>query len=138
MRGEDADTLLARFLEAGAEADEQRLLARLVEQHAAPAIRAILGRLLRGAGAGIGAARGEDSEAEDLYHEVVAAVLEWLRACKSAPEAGAVGDFRAYVAVIAYRAFDHYLRRRRPERWAVKRRIIYLLSRQPGLALWTT
>jgi hypothetical protein len=73
---------------------------------------------------------------EDLTSEVVMNLVRALRQCKSAPREKPIASLRSYVAVMAYNASDNHLRRKYPRRFSLKNRIKYILTHQPGLALW--
>ena len=107
-------------------------LARLIEGHAAPIIKGIIGSKLR-AGAG---ENPSWQEAADLYGDVVVQLLARLRAFISDPDEHFIGDFRGYVAVTAYNACHLHLRKKYPARWRLKNRLRYTLSRAEEFALW--
>jgi DNA-directed RNA polymerase specialized sigma24 family protein len=124
--------LLLPLLRTAREPESEEGLARLIDEHAAPIIRGVIGGKLH-ARAGDHSAR---AEAEDLYGDVVVQLLARLRAFVADPEDHSIGDFRGYVAVTTYNACNLYLRRRYPARWRLKNRLRYALSRPGDFALW--
>ena len=114
--------------------EAERLLARLISEEAEPIIRGVVRGKLREARAGGERHQGQD--VEDVCGEAVVRLLARLRELKRDPAAEPVGDFRGYVAVIAYNACHGYLRRKYPQRWRLKNRLRYLLTHHEGLALW--
>jgi DNA-directed RNA polymerase specialized sigma24 family protein len=125
------DPLLLPLLRARTEPESHALITSLINDDAAPVIRAILKRKLR-AHASVAHAH----ELEDLRSEVVVQLLARLREFIGSPHEHAIGDFRAYLAVIAYNTCHLYLRRRYPERWRLKNRLRYALTHCHGLTLW--
>lgn len=125
------DTLLIPFVRVEDEAEAQRLLAELITEQATPLIKAIIRRKLQsytdGARAG---------EAEDVHSAAALSLLTRLRACREKPEQMPVADFRGCVIGIAQHACYDHLRRKFPQRHALKSRLRYLLTHQAGLALW--
>jgi hypothetical protein len=59
-----------------------------------------------------------------------------LKELKANPVDRAIGDLRGYVAVISYHSCYEYLRLKYPQRHNLKNKLRYLLTHQPGLALW--
>jgi DNA-directed RNA polymerase specialized sigma24 family protein len=77
-----------------------------------------------------------DPDAEDIYGETLLQALARLKECKANPAEKAIGDLRSYVAVIAYHNCYEYLRLKYPQRHNLKNKLRYMLTHQPGLALW--
>lgn len=128
------DSLLTPYLCASLESDAETFLTQLLSDHAAPIIAAIIRRQLQVYGAGKDNARSQ--ETEDLHSEVVVQLLARLRDSKLQPGGGEIGDFRGYVAVVTFHACHQHLRRKYPQRWRLKNRLRYLLTRREGFALW--
>ena len=126
------DELLIPLLDArgGAEADCR--IAELIAEHADPVIRAVVLRKVRR----FENRAGSEVDAEDVRGEVVLRLLARLRTFLSSPAENRIGDFRAYAAVTAHNACHEYLRRKFPRRWSLKNKLRYVMSHQPGLAIW--
>src|SRR5215213_956516 len=131
----ETDPLLLPFLNAEAEAEALDILTEVIQVHAAPVIKAIIRHKLRvfldGRGAGHAA-----QEAEDVESDVVLHLLTKLREVKADPRARVIGSFRSYVAVTTHHACHEVLRRKYPQRWRLKNRLRYLLTRHEAFALW--
>jgi len=125
--------LLQAYLSATDDAETERLLERLLVEHAAPLVRAVVNAKLHRTDEG---RAGESEEAEDLHSEVLTQLLKRLRRLRADPHERAIDDFRGYVAVIAYHVYYAYLRRKYPERRRLKNRIRYLLDNSEELAVW--
>lgn len=126
------DSLLEPLLlEARAEqADE--LLSQLINLHAEPVIKGIIRYKLHFTSH----QADRQSEADDIYQEVLLQLLAELQQLRRKPEEHPITDVRGMAAVIAHRTCSRWMRRQFPERHALKNRLQYLLTRQPGLALW--
>lgn len=127
-----SDRFLLPFLSAESEEASERCLARLINEQAAPVIQAVI----RGKLHTPGGDPPSRQEAEDLYAEAVLQLLARLRVLSASPHSQPIADFRGYVAVVAYNACHHYLRRKYPARWRLKNRLRYLLTHRRGFALW--
>ena len=130
MRRQRIDSLLAPLLlrAEGEEADE--FLSRLIAAHAEPVISGVIRYKLRlDSGGG-------DVEAEDLRQEAIAQLLTRLQKFRADAEAHSIKDLRGLAATIAYRLCAGWMRRQFPERYALRNRIQYLLTRQAGFAVW--
>jgi DNA-directed RNA polymerase specialized sigma24 family protein len=133
-----SDSLLHPFLLATDQTESDRHLERLIHEHAEPIIKGILRRRTY-----VHPSRTEnvrqsqdEQDAEDVRGEVVVQLLTRLHRLKSNPGNEGISNLRAYVAVTTYRACDKHLRQRYPQRWRLKSRLRYLLTHQPGFALW--
>ena len=124
------DPLLLPLLRAQNEAETQGLIERLVSQHAAPIIREVILHKLR-------PYRGTQNrhDGEDVQGNAVVKLLSYLRDFTREPGSRNVGNFRSYVAVIAYNACNEYLRQKYPRRNSLKNQLRYLFTHDPGLAL---
>lgn len=131
------DNLLLPFIEETNEEKADLCLVHLIDDHAAPIVREILGSSLRiyfdGSSAG-----SSKQDAGDLFNEIVANLISRLRQIKHNPAQARIGDFRSYVAGTAYNACNLYLRQKFPRRSRLKNRLRYLLSHHDDFALWTT
>lgn len=125
------DALLIPFVRMADEVEAQRLLAELITEHAAPLIKATIKRKLY---AYVDGARAQ--EVEDIQSAAALQLLTRLRACREEPERLLVTDFRGCVIGIAQHVCYDHLRRKFPQRHALKSRLRYLLTHQAGLALW--
>ncbi len=114
------------------EAHAEQLLEQLMCEQAEPVIREIVGARLR-IYSGSFAAEGEY---EDVCSEVRVQLLMRLAALSANPAEQAIRDFRAYVAVTAYRACAAYLRRKYPQRFQLKHKLRFLLSHRTEFAVW--
>lgn len=130
------DHRLLTFLEATDEDQADRCLASIIDEHAAPIVKEILGSSLRFYFDNSGAASTQD--ASDLFNEIVANLLARLRQIRTDPSRGAIADLRGYIAATAYNACNLYLRQKYPRRSRLKNRLRYLLSHDAAFALWTS
>lgn len=135
---QDLDPILVPYVRASDGRDAGRALDELIAAHANPIVRGIVGRKWRvSAGSARAGGRLEaDLDAEDLHAEAIRLLLTRLSELKQNPGVDPILDFRAYVAVTAYRVCDMRLRQKYPRRWRLKSKIRYLLTHQRGLALW--
>lgn len=126
------DPLLEPLLlpSSGEQIDE--FLSWLIATHAEPVIKGIIHRNLRLNSHHV-MGYGDDS---DIYQEVIVQLLAVLKQFRQHPEAYPVRDVRGIIAIIAHRTCSRWMRRRFPERHALKNHLYYLLTRQPGFALW--
>lgn len=129
------DHLLLQFIEATNEEQADLRLVTLIDEHAVPIVREILGSSLRFHLNNSSATSTQD--ANDLFNDIIANVLSRLRTMRSDRSQGAITDFRGYVAATAYNACNLYLRHKYPRRSRLKNRLRYLLSHDATFALWT-
>jgi DNA-directed RNA polymerase specialized sigma24 family protein len=134
-QGPQNDELLVPYIHAKHEADSERLLTSLVSEYVEPLIRRVIGSKLRARFDRRGRAP-TNPDAEDLCSETLLQLLSRLKELKASPKDKAIGDLRGYVAVVSYRACYDYLRLKYPQRNNLKNKLRYLLTHQPGLALW--
>jgi hypothetical protein len=131
------DNLLLPFIQESNEEKADLYLVRLIDDHAAPIVKEILGGSLRihfdGPSAG-----SSKQDAGDLFNDVIANLISRLRQIKLNPTQAGITDFRGYVAGTAYNACNLYLRQKFPRRSRLKNRLRYLLSHDKRFALWTT
>lgn len=129
------DQLLRAFIDATDEVQADRCLGSLIDEHAVPIVKEILGSSLRFHLDNTGATSSQD--ANDLCNDIVANLLARLRQIRSDRPSGAIGDLRGYIAATAYNACNLYLRQKYPRRSRLKNRLRYLLSHDTAFALWT-
>jgi DNA-directed RNA polymerase specialized sigma24 family protein len=128
------DALLLPYLQAAQESEAERLLTTLVSEHIEPVIkRTLRSKLGSRSPQGLSAS---DTDFEDLYSQVLVRLLTRLKECKGRPGEKAIVDLKGYVAVVSYHTCYEYFRLKYPHRHHLKNRVRYLLSHQPGLALW--
>jgi RNA polymerase sigma factor (sigma-70 family) len=132
----DLDPSLREFVEAEDEADADARLAALLEERAAPLVRAIAARKLRAYAGYADALARED--VEDVAADALLALVSKLQSLRADPTSTAIESFSDYTATVAYNAFAHHLRRRYPARSRLKNRLRYVLTRDRRFALWTT
>jgi DNA-directed RNA polymerase specialized sigma24 family protein len=126
------DTLLEPLLLEASEEQADELLLQLITVHAEPVIKGIIRYKLH-----LSFHRaGQQSEADDIYQEVLVQLLAELQQLRQQPDQHPITDVRGMAAVIAHRTCSRWMRRQFPERHALKNRLQYLLTRQRGLALW--
>ena len=135
MRGASMDQLLLAFIEATDEVQADACLATLIDKHAVPIVKEILGSTLRFYLDNNGSASTQD--ANDLFNEIIANLLSRLRHIRNDRPQGVIADFRGYIAATAYNACNLYLRQKYPRRSRLKNRLRYLLSHDAAFALWT-
>jgi hypothetical protein len=127
------DTLLLAYVEAKDEAQVDQCLTILIDEHARPVVREILGSTLQlhldRTGAGT-------QDAGDLLNDILVSLISRLRQIRRDPLEHGIADFRSYVASTAYNACNLYLRRKFPRRSRLKNRLRYLLSHDNDFALW--
>lgn len=126
------DPLLETLLLEASDERADELLSRLIVEHAEPVIKGVIRYKLH-----LNSHRANQrDEADDLYQEALLQLLSRLRQFRGQPDAHAIADVRGMAAVIAHRTCSGWMRRRFPERHALKNRLHYLLTRQKGFALW--
>ena len=129
MKDESAD-LLRAYLDASDAARAETALGELVSQRAEPLVEAIIrSKLSRSGPANL-------ADVEDVCSEATVALISSLEDFRNSPGKEPLGDFEAFVAVIAYRACSAHFRQARPGFHRLRNRLRYLLETQPDLALW--
>jgi DNA-directed RNA polymerase specialized sigma24 family protein len=129
------DELLLPFLRSADEAEGERRLALLIEEHAAPVVRGVVKSKLR-VSLSRGDGREENQDALDVASDIYADLVAELNTLKSSSDGRAIANFRSYVAGVAYNACYRHLRRKYPRRHSLKTRLRYLLTHHAGFALW--
>lgn len=126
------DVLLEPLLAETSEDLADALLSHLITDHAEPVIKGVVRFKLR-----LNSAREfQRAEADDLQQEATLQLVAQLQRFRKLPADNPITDLRGFAAIIAHRTCARWMRRRFPERHALKNRLHYLLSRQRGLALW--
>ncbi len=128
------DSLLAPWLQMVqtlGDAAAESTLALLIEVHIEPVIRSVIRFKLRFDSA----ARIDEA---DLAQEALAQWLAEMRKLSARPDEHSISDARGLAATITYRVCYRWLRQRSPHRHALRNRLQYVLTRQAGLALWTS
>jgi len=123
------DPLLVGLVESKDEAARESATSSVIEERARPLIRAILRGRLSNCGDGI-----DRQELEDLESEAVVQLIARLDRITAQP----ISDFRSYVAVVAYNAWNGHLRRKFPNRWRLDSKVRYLLSHDSRFTQWTS
>jgi len=131
----DEDELLAPYLQAESEEESERLLAHLITQYVNPVIRESISYKLRST-FNPRALRQDAQQREDLCQDALVRLLPQLRRYRANRHAETIKDLRGFVATIAHRTYYDYLRRKYPHRRLLKNKLRYLLTHQPGLAVW--
>ena len=127
------DHLLIQFIEATDEEQADLWLITIIDEHAVPIIREILGSSLH---FHLNNSTASTQDANDLFNDIITNLLSRLRTIRSDHAQGAITDFRGYVAATAYNACNLYLRQKYPRRSRLKNRLRYLLSHDATFALW--
>ena len=128
---------MGRFINAPSDTESEALLEQLICHQALPLITNIVGYKLRASSWRWYSGR-DGQEADDISGEVILRLVRLLREHKSSPDENPIGSLRSYVAAMAYNASDAYLRKKYPRRSSLKNKVKYILTHQPGLALWET
>jgi RNA polymerase sigma factor (sigma-70 family) len=126
------DALLTPLLHETSDAQADELLSHLITTHAEPVIKNVIRFKLR-----LSAYRdSQRADADDIHQEAVLQLVTQLQRFRQAPDGNPIIDMRGMAAVIAHRTCARWMRRKFPERNAVKNRLHYLLTRQRGFSLW--
>jgi DNA-directed RNA polymerase specialized sigma24 family protein len=131
------DPLLRGFVGATGEADAQCELDTIIERHALPLARVIVGRKLRPY-SWDRPGRSAEHDADDVVADAMLTLIGRLHAARSGIEEAPVEDFLSYTAAVVHSACAHHIRRRYPERARMKNRLRYVFSIDPRLAVWMT
>jgi DNA-directed RNA polymerase specialized sigma24 family protein len=121
------DPVLLPFLEAPDDDSARRRLGELLEGEAAPLAREVIRGHLRGPG---------KDDIEDVHAGVLLSLAEHLRALRRGGGEASIRSFAGYVAAVSHNACHAFLRERFPARARLRSRTRYVLTRDPGLALW--
>jgi DNA-directed RNA polymerase specialized sigma24 family protein len=123
------DPLLRPFLESGDEETARARLSELLERHASPLVRDIV----RGQ---VPERAGGSADAGDVHSSVLLRLTVHLWALRAEPADEPLSSFTAYVAASAHNACHAFFRSRYPQRSRLRNKVRYVLTHEPGLALW--
>lgn len=131
------DPLLTPFLESPDHDAADVCLSELLTQHAEPVLNSILRKKLR---ASLRPDDGspDNQNALEVRSDINLHLLAELQNLRAQPAGKVIGNFRSYVAVVAYHACYEHLRQKYPRRHSLKNKLRYLLTQQPEFALWET
>lgn len=129
------DFLLLSYLHSTEEAERECLLGELILVRAAPVVRHTLRQRLNFYVDQTGA-NPHSPEAEDLYHDIIAKLIERLNEAEADNGRQTIRDFRQYVSRVAANACNDYLRVKSPARARLKNNLRDLLDRHPDFLLW--
>lgn len=122
------DPKLVRYATCADESEARWRLERIVKAEVEPVVSSIVSKKLSPApGSG---------DWEDVRGEAIGKLIQRLRLVRSDAEQNEIEDLRAFVATTAFRACDEYLRTKYPRRASLQNRLRYVLTHQPGLAVW--
>src|SRR5438105_15740442 len=128
------DILLLPYLKASDESERQHHLDELLIVYAGPVVRRTLRQRLGFHLSQLGV-NPYNPDAEDLYHEIIAKVIEVLTASPTSPRTE-IEDFEKYVGRIAINACLDCIRTRSPARTRLKYSLREILSRKSEFTLW--
>ena len=129
------DSMLKCVLDSKDEAERGRLLDELILAHSAPLIRKVLRQRLSLHISHSGT-NPNNPDAEDLYHEIIARLLQRLNDCISRPEDHPINNYRNLVITITVNACNDYLRGKAPARARLKNSLRDLLLRHRDFKTW--
>ncbi len=129
------DQLLLPYLQATEESERQQRLDELLLLHAAPVIRHIL-RFRLGFYVDQFGISPYNPDAEDLYQEIMARIIQTLDDLKSASTGSEIEHFRQYTSRVAANTCINFLRAKSPARRRLKDNLRLLLIRHPDFAFW--
>lgn len=120
------DSLLRLFAQTADVNEQERILSRLLTEHAEPVASKIIRYKTRGA----------QDDGEEIYSEVMLQLVGRLQRLRTESNGSTIDDFNSYVAVTTYNACDRFLSRKYPQRRRLKNGLRYLLTHREGFALW--
>jgi RNA polymerase sigma factor (sigma-70 family) len=129
------DALLLRYIQAPDELERQERLAELVVLHASPAVRHAL-RQKFGFYVDQCGINPYNQDAEDLYQEAIAKIVETLNELHHSSSKGEIEHFRQYSSRVAMNVCVNFLRAKSPARRRLKENLRLLLIRHPEFAIW--
>lgn len=128
------DNLLLPYLKATNESERQQHLDELLVVYAAPVVRRTLGLRLGFRVNPLGV-NPYNQDAEDLYQETIAKLIEFLRTLHST-EKTEIENFEHYVVRVATNACHDFVRAKSPARTRLKYSLRELLNRRSEFAFW--
>src|SRR5262245_44838414 len=129
------DSMLKCVLDSKDEAERGRLLDELTLVHSAPLIRKVLRQRLSLYISHSGA-NPNNPDAEDLYHEIIARLLQRLNDWIARPEDHSINNYRNLVITITVNACNDYLRGKAPARARLKNSLRDLMLRHRDFKTW--
>ena len=129
------DSILLAWLQSTDEAERERLLDELILVHATPLIKHMIWLKL-GFHLGKVGENSNNPDAEDLYHDVVAKLVQRLNALRAEPEKNEIRNYRQFIIRMAANACHDYLRAKSPARARLKNSLHDLLDRHRDFRLW--
>jgi len=138
MQQRRIDSILTPYVQETDPFERERLLEEIISGQAIPVVRRVLRQQL-GFRVSLPGREANNSEADDLLHEIVARIIERLRSLHTLEPHGSQGvitDFISYVSRVARNLCYDYLRGKYPLRHLLKSRVRYLLGRNPAFRLW--
>lgn len=129
------DVILLPYLRSRDESEREHLLSDLIFVHAASQVRHTLRQRL-GLYVNAQGVNSHNQDAEDLYHDVLAKLLQFLNDPRLKSGAVEVNNFRQYVTRVATNACHDYLRAKSPARSRLKNSLRDLLDRHHEFAVW--
>jgi DNA-directed RNA polymerase specialized sigma24 family protein len=111
------------------------LLQEVIEKHADPLIRKIIGAKLQVSFNDQHDPSDSDAVA-DLSQEAIVKLIAYLRMSRENHTDYNIKAFDEFVATVAFNVYNKYLRGKYPQRHKLKRQLYYLLRSRETLALW--
>jgi RNA polymerase sigma factor (sigma-70 family) len=129
------DSILKCVLDSKDEAERGRLQDELILTHSAPLIRKVLRQRLNLYISHSGT-NPNNPNAEDLYHEIIARLLQRLNDWIGRPDDHPINNYRNLVITITVNACNDYLRGKAPARARLKNSLRDLLLRHRDFKTW--
>jgi RNA polymerase sigma factor (sigma-70 family) len=129
------DRILLPFLQSTDAFEREELLSDLILVHAAPLVRTVLRQRL-GFSVNHNGRNAHNQDAEDIYHDVVARIIQHLCEPRIRRELDEIENFRHYVSRVAANACYDYLRAKSPARARLKNNLRDLLKRHSDFDVW--
>jgi RNA polymerase sigma factor (sigma-70 family) len=129
------DSILLAWLQSTDEAEREHLLAELLLVRATPLIKHTLWLRL-GFRLGKDGENSNNPDAEDIYHDVIAKLVQRLNTLRMEPGRNEIRNYRQFVTRMAVNACHDYLRAKSPARARLKNSLHDLLDRHRDFRLW--
>ena len=129
------DQLLLPYLQASDESERQQHLDEILMVHAAPVVRQALRRRL-GFFVDQRGTNPHNQDAEDLYQEIMAKIVQALHDLKGASSKTDIQNLKQYVSRIATNACNDVLRTKSPARARLKNNLRFMLTNHRDFAVW--